>query len=474
MKLTCFLAVASLAVVACSDSQLDDESSDAAIDPVGGDGDAGNTPERDAGNGDPGEPDAGAQQSDAGTRCPVALRCVDNRLEKCVDGVFVLDAECEFACHDLACTGTCEPGALRCGGDALRAPEVCAVNGEWTANTAENGGAACPFVCDEGACTGECTPSEDRCDDNTRQVCGADGHWADDRVCTDLCRDGSCSSLASCSAAAPCAGDESCCVSHVVPAGTFSRSYDILWWTDPSYVATISAFRLDRFEVTVGRFRQWLSVYAEGGARPSGGAGKNPANAEDPGWSATWDSLLVPTAAELKEKLVACTDTSWTEIPMGNEDKPINCVTWHEAFAFCIWDQGRLPTEAEWNYAAAGGAEQRVLPWSASGTKDTIDDTYAVFYPAALSAVGSKPNGDGKWQQADLGGNVEEWLLDWYQDPYAIIPCNDCSDFQESGLRVLRGGAYAWTEDSLYASARSSFLPQSRSSKIGFRCARAE
>jgi sulfatase modifying factor 1 len=412
----------------------------------------------------------------------VLLACTDPQIQKIssVDeaGIEVgeagtVEARDGGGRDDAGARGLCKPDELRCSGNDQLLPQRCAADGTWQPNPNENGGAECPLACSDGACTGECAPDDTRCDDNMRQVCSDAGIWQDDRVCSDLCREGSCSMLASCDSLGSCGANESCCVSHVLPAGSFHRSYDVYWWTDKRYEATVSAFRLDRFEVTVGRFRKWMSAYATG-ARPRAADGRNPANPDDSGWADEWNERLPATASALLEQLAECSGTSWTEVAGANEGKPINCVTWHEAFAFCIWDQGRLPTEAEWNYAAAGGAEQRVFPWSTRKDPNALDETYAVFYPQELSAVGSRPKGDGKWGQADLAGNVAEWILDWFQDPYGLAPCNDCADLQDTGLRVRRGGAHGMNEDPLYVGFRAAYVPEARSAQMGFRCARDE
>src|SRR5262249_20228990 len=144
------------------------------------------------------------------------------------------------------------------------------------------------------------------------------------------------------------------------------------------------------------------------------------------------------------EKLVAalhCNPTyqTWRDASPANDNQPMNCVTWYEAMAFCIWDGGYLPTEAEWNYAASGGRDQRPYPWT-SDRSTTVDCTYADYKgdhdPACgegamvgPNLVGSKPNGDGLWGQADLAGNLSEWNLDWFADRYpGSSPGSSCGD----------------------------------------------
>ncbi len=162
--------------------------------------------------------------------------------------------------------------------------------------------------------------------------------------------------------------DEDCCATaNVVRGGLFKRANDAM------YPATVNDFTLDRFEVTVGRFRQFVTDYPKNKPLPNDGA--HPL-IEGSGWDEAWDANL----PETKEALIAslkCSDTfrTWTDKAGGSEALPINCVSWYVAFAFCAWDKGRLPTDAEWNYAAAGGDEQRKYPW----VGDTLDPDYAVY-----------------------------------------------------------------------------------------------
>jgi formylglycine-generating enzyme required for sulfatase activity len=166
---------------------------------------------------------------------------------------------------------------------------------------------------------------------------------------------------------------------------------------------------------------------------------------------------------------------TWTDAVGGNENKPMNCINWYEAFAFCAWDGGRLPTEAEWNYAAAGGDEQRQYPWSNPPSSTTIDSTFAVYNGAPIATVGAKSSkGDGKWGQADLAGGVGEWNLDWLVMPYLVSPCDECAVLSQGSAvsRVTRNGGWFNAASGLLTSARYGKAPAARGSLVGARCAR--
>jgi sulfatase modifying factor 1 len=86
--------------------------------------------------------------------------------------------------------------------------------------------------------------------------------------------------------------------------------------------------------------------------------------------------------------------------------------------------------------------------------------------------VGSEPYGDGKWGHADLGGNVYEWILDGYQDPYATDACEDCAELTATGDRGFRSGHFAYREWLLRTAFRGFDVPSSRCFVVGVRCAR--
>jgi formylglycine-generating enzyme required for sulfatase activity len=250
----------------------------------------------------------------------------------------------------------------------------------------------------------------------------------------------------------------------------------------------VSSFRLDKYEVTVGRFRRFVNVVLppDGGPGwlPLPGAGKHThlnggkgllatgvdGGMYEPGWSSADDINVQPTSANL----LSTSPATWTPTAMTGM-LPINNVTWPEAYAFCIWDGGFLPSEAEWEYAAAGGSEQRAYPWGAAapGT-DNEYAIYAGYYDDTIAPVGTAALGVGRWGQLDMAGNVYELGLDWYAPSYAGS-CTDCAFLGYVGAgssRVLRGGGFVTYAPYITPTNRAYSLPPQRKYNIGFRCAR--
>ncbi len=240
----------------------------------------------------------------------------------------------ETSSPDASGGGGCEEGAIQCAGNT---PQTCGPDGQWQSGTACSGGTA---FCENGTCATDAPSCRTGGDGLTN--CGSTG--------------------------------ESCCASLEVTGGTYYRTYansgdGPTGEADP---ATISGFRLDKYLVTVGRFRQFVAAWNKGYAPPAGSGkhthlngGLGLANAADPGtyepgWDAAdWNSGIAPTDANL----TSGTYNTWTATAGSQEKLPINNANWYEAYAFCIWDGGFLPSEAEFEYAAAGGSRQREYPW---------------------------------------------------------------------------------------------------------------
>jgi formylglycine-generating enzyme required for sulfatase activity len=258
-------------------------------------------------------------------------------------------------------------------------------------------------------------------------------------------------------------------------------------YNSTAYPATVSDFYLDKYEITVGRFRQFVDTGMGTQAKPpAAGAGLHPLIANS-GWNSAWNTILSASTASLKSGLKCEPDwRTWTDQAGANENRPINCSDWYTAFAFCAWDGGRLATDAEWNFAASGGSEQRYYPWSNPATSTTISPSYASYWPddtqqcmgdgvvgctvADFVVVGSKPNGNGRWGHADLAGNVAEWTLDW--NALFANPCINCANLTPTTFRSMWGGHFGMPTSGIVAAARNSYPPDVRQPSLGIRCAR--
>ena len=202
--------------------------------------------------------------------------------------------------------------------------------------------------------------------------------------------------------------------------------------------------------------------------------------AYESGWVAANDINIVPTNSNLLSSPGYCT---WTPSAATQETLPISCVNWWEAYAFCIWDGGFLPSEAEFVYAAAGGNQQREYPWGATdpGSRNQFA-IWACYYPPSamggcalvdasnVAPVGTATLGAGRWGQLDLGGNVNEWTMDSFNS--YISPCTDCAYLIQGSGSVFHGGSfYGYPPLGLSATYRGGDPPSLRFD-VGFRCAR--
>jgi formylglycine-generating enzyme len=413
--------------------------------------------------------------------------CVGQTPRACVGATWVAQAACggatplcvEGACQP--CNGqvnelcVCKDGDAQCVGQT---PQVCS-NGSWVAQPACGGTTP---VCLAGTCV-KCTDGEVSCEGSTPTKC-VGGDWVPQTACTSpypACKNGQCVPP-SCLGGGQGAGNDcgptgssDCCAGSTMPGGTFNRD------NNASYPATISAFGLDLYEVTVGRFRAFVEAGGGTQANPpvqGSGAFGAPLN----GWSTSWTAKLATDTAALKAALKCADPWTWTDMPGPNERRPMNCVTWYEAFAFCTWDGSRLPSEAEWSFAGTGGDEQRFYPWG--GDPATLPTLAQASYACGgdgtqtgcglwdLFPVGTtSPGGDGRWGQSDLAGNVAEWVYDWYASPYYNATCDDCWG-QYGTERGIRGGAWNNGQGLLWNTFRMHDLPEARSASYGIRCAR--
>ncbi len=236
----------------------------------------------------------------------------------------------------------------------------------------------------------------------------------------------------------------------LIPGGTFEMGradgkphYDNV----PLHTVNIDSFYMDKYEVTVGQFKQFLNE-----------------TGFDFNWS-LWEKFHVS--------------------PRNNH--PMVGVNWYEAEKYAQWAGKRLPTEAEWEYAARGGLDGQRYPWGNFITKNDAnfhkywkdDDEYENstmagkdIWKYSTSPVGSfDPNGFGLY---DMAGNAAEWCSDWYhEDYYAISPLENPKGPETGETRVTRGGHwYSWHKG-LRVYNRGSNPPDVKwwQDVQGFRCA---
>jgi formylglycine-generating enzyme len=251
----------------------------------------------------------------------------------------------------------------------------------------------------------------------------------------------------------------------------------------PAHVVTLSPFRIDPAAVTNAEFMTF--------ARET----RYRTEAERYGWSFVFGGLLPDdfpatraVAATPWWRQVEGADWQHPEGPQsdleGRLDHPVVHVSWSDCAAFAAWAGVRLPTEAEWEYAARGGLAGVHYPWGNDrepggehrmnvwqGTFPT-HNTSADGYVGTAPARAYEPNGFGLYNTT---GNVWEWCADWFS-PHAYRSAGPTDPRGPAfGLqRVMRGGSYLCHESYCFryrVDARSSNTPDSSAGNIGFRCA---
>jgi formylglycine-generating enzyme len=381
-------------------------------------------------------------------------------------------------------TCTCSGGSPTCGG-------LCCGSTEPYCVTTRAGARRCSACTDEAyECGGVCCEQQ-LCLNASNGACGAPygvagQSCAGGLVCPMLLADGSTQNV-------------SCCDAIALPGGTFEMGltlsgnnhcpeFDVL--ADeycnademPAHAVTLSPFALDRFEVNVARFRKFVDAWDYAGL-PAGAGGD--AAVAGSGWRSEWNTSLPKTKAALEADLECKADKfdllpnpTWSPDPSYWEDLPINCVTWYEAFVFCAWDGGRLPTEAEWEYAAANGPAADLYPWGESDpTPSTttynceLDPQPCPLPPNFPTYVGNHPIDANIWGNRDLAGNMSEWTLDSVGS-YPAQPVTNYADTSE-GFRIVRGGNLYDGPVWLRATARATVTAAQEESGLGLRCARA-
>ena len=271
-----------------------------------------------------------------------------------------------------------------------------------------------------------------------------------------------------------------------VPAGRFTMGSDRFYPEEaPTREVSVEAFRIDRHPVTNRQFAAFVADtgYATLAERDRLGAlvftpSREPLPDHD--WRRWWRLSR---------------DASWrkpegkTTVHAGRLDHPVVAVAHEDAEAYAAWAGKRLPTEAEWEYAACGGVSGQDYAWGDEFAPDgkALANTWVGRFPVVTSRRqrwGTTPVGDyaaNRWGLHDMIGNVWEWTSDWYDlrgergsSCCGAAPAGAIDPSSGVAHRVVKGGSFLCSPDYCARYRPAARQPQAidtATGHIGFRCA---
>ncbi len=219
----------------------------------------------------------------------------------------------------------------------------------------------------------------------------------------------------------------------LIPAGEFTMGKNSSGITDwqPEHIVSVDAFYMDKFEVT--------------------------------------NKLYFEFCTQTGNPLPEFWGSQQFKCSLDYPDHPVAGVSFMDAVKYAQWAGKRLPTEAEWEYAARGGLTNSNYPWG-----NQIDSTmvnYGKKYKTTLKAGSFKPNGYGLF---DMGGNVWEWTMDNYgHDYYANSPGQNPKGPDAGRFKVIRGGSWHSGAMCIQTFYRNGLSPSWTDFAVGFRCVKS-
>ena len=218
----------------------------------------------------------------------------------------------------------------------------------------------------------------------------------------------------------------------------------------PPHLVIISPFYIDRYEVSNEDFKKFLD--------------------DNPEWQKNNISDSLHNGNYLSH---------WKNnmYPTGEKKYPIYNISWYAAYAYCLWQNKRLPTEAEWEYVASNRGKNHIYPWGNS-IPDSTKTNYNNRFGKAIKIGSYPPNELGVY---DLAGNVWEYTIDeWSSNFYSLSPENNPVNgnkhfnirdlYKIKTRRVIRGGSWGGADINLRVSFRDSHPPKGAENYVGCRC----